>query len=60
MEDGRRYYVGQEGEEAAKWKVLEACFVPACAYGLGRLALTGENNWRMVELLNEETPVKVK
>ena len=36
------YYAGQKVEETAilKGNVLEACVLPACVYGLGRLALT--------------------
>ena len=42
MEEGGRH-VGQKTEETAKGKVLEACVVPVCVYGLGipPLAETG-------------------
>ena len=38
MKDGGRHYVGQKVEETVKGKVLEACVVPVCVYGLGTLA----------------------
>ena len=53
MEDSGRHYEGQKTVETTKGKVLEACVVPACIYGLGTLAMTerqekiqiAENNW---------------
>ena len=53
-EESGRNYVGQKVDEIAKWKVSEACVVPACVHGLGTLSLIGrqdekvhvaENNW---------------
>ena len=53
-----------------KGKVLEACVVPACIYGLGTLALTerqeekiqiAENNWvRRIRKVTQEDRRKMK
>ena len=37
---GGRYYVRHIVAETAKGKVLEACLIPVCVYGLGIIALT--------------------
>ena len=69
MEESGRHYVGQKTEETTKGKVLEACVVPACIYGLGTLALTerqeekiqiAENNWvrRICKVTQEDTEGK--
>ena len=40
MYEGRRYYVGQKLKKQLKERVLEACVVSSCMYGLGTPALT--------------------
>ena len=58
---------GRKLKKQLKGKVLEACVVPACIYGLGTLALTerqekiAENNWvRTICKVTQENRRKMK